>query len=81
MFDGSKVALKHQRTGIASHQVQTENYNKLGQHVCSLESTVCKVLTEVLMKDQVFWDVTPCRLVVSDVSENCAGSSTARRLV
>jgi hypothetical protein len=28
MCDWTKVALNHQRTGIASHQVQTERYNK-----------------------------------------------------
>jgi hypothetical protein len=33
------------------------------------------------MKNQVFWDVTLCRLVVTDVSKNCAGSNTARRVV
>jgi len=30
--------------------------------------------------NKVFWDVTPCRLVVTEVSENSAGSSTARRV-
>jgi hypothetical protein len=28
MCDGTKVALNHQRMGIASHQVRTDHYNK-----------------------------------------------------